>query len=156
LTTDRQSVVHAVARLAIEQGLRVVTAESLTSGAIATSLGSGPNAASWFAGAIVAYQEPVKFRLLGVPEGPVVTAACAEQMALGACTLFEADVSVSATGVGGPEPSEGSPPGTVFISVATSDGSTTQALELPGEPEKVLAQTIDHALDLLLHVLTRR
>ena len=99
--------VERIAKLAGERKVRVVTSESLTSGTVATRLGAGPNAADWFGGGIVAYQEPVKFDVLGVEEGPVVTEDCARQMATGARDLLGADVAVSCTGVGGPEPSEG-------------------------------------------------
>jgi len=80
IDTDRM---ERIAELAGARRLRVVTSESLTSGTVATRLGAGPNAADWFGGGIVAYQEPVKFDVLGVREGPVVTAECAEQMATG-------------------------------------------------------------------------
>src|SRR4051794_37125667 len=151
--TDREALVERVARVATERDLRIITSESLTSGALASSLGAGPDASEWFGGGVVAYQEPVKFQLLDVPEGPVVTAECARQMAAGARTLFRADVAVSATGVGGPEPGEGKPPGTVFLAVADADDFTTRQLHLEGDPEAVLSQTIDHALELLLDVL---
>jgi nicotinamide mononucleotide (NMN) deamidase PncC len=52
--TDR---VERIAELAAKHELRVVTAESLTSGTVATRLGAGPSAADWFGGGIVAYQE---------------------------------------------------------------------------------------------------
>ena len=151
--TDRTALIDDVSRCAVERGLTIATSESLTSGSIATCLGAGPDAASWFAGGLVAYQEQVKFRVLDVPEGPVVTPECAEQMARGARRLLQADVAVSATGVGGPDPSEGKPAGTVILSVATADGATTRHLQLDGDPEAVLSATVDAALALLVDVL---
>src|SRR6187402_1462787 len=103
---DEASRVERIADLAVDLEVTVATAESLTSGTVAKTLGAGPNAADWFCGGVVAYQEPVKFDVLGVREGPVVTAECAEQMATGVRKLLGADVVVSATGVGGPDPSE--------------------------------------------------
>ena len=153
MTFDKD-LVSSIADRAVEDQLRIVTSESLTSGNIATRLGAGPNAADWFGGGVVAYQEPVKFDLLGVDEGPVVTAKCAEQMAHGAMRLLQADVAVSATGVGGPEPSEGKPAGTVFMSVATSSDTTTRELHFDGEPEQILEQTVDAAISLLTEVLS--
>ena len=82
--TDDVDRVKRIAELAGDRKVRVVTSESLTTGTVATRLGAGPDAADWFGGGIVAYQEPVKFDVLGVEEGPVVTAACARQMATGA------------------------------------------------------------------------
>ena len=142
-------MVERIARLASEQDAIVAAAESLTSGAIASRLGAGPDAAAWFAGAVVAYQELVKFEVLDVAEGPVVTAMCAEQMAQGVRRLLGADLAVSATGVGGPEPSEGKPAGTVFVSVATDHGVGTQELALRGQPDEVIAATVAAALAAL-------
>ena len=148
--TDR---VERIAELAAKSEVRVVTAESLTSGTVASRLGAGPNAADWFGGGVVAYQEPVKFDVLGVEEGPVVTRACAEQMAIGARRLLKAGVAVSCTGVGGPDPSEGKPPGTVIVAVATADDVAVRELSLEGSPDDVLDQTASHCIALLEEVL---
>jgi len=151
--TDREHVVKDLADLAQDRGLSLVTSESLTSGAIASALGQGPSAADWFAGGVVAYQEPVKFEVLGVPEGPVVSETCAAQMARGARDLLRADACVSVTGVGGPDPSEGEPPGTVWMAVATADDLVTRKVHLDGDPADVVEQTVDVALELMLEVL---
>lgn len=145
--------IDRIADLAAAKKVRVVTSESLTCGNIAKTLGAGPNASAWFGGGIVAYQEPIKFDVLGVPEGPVVTRACAEQMARGARELLMADVAVSCTGVGGPDPSEGKPAGTVIVAVATKDGVEVRELSLDGEPDAVLAQTASECLGMLEEVL---
>jgi nicotinamide-nucleotide amidase len=151
--TSEQETVERVAKLAAEKGLTVAAAESLTSGLIAHRLGAGPNAADWFRGSVVAYQEPVKFEVLGVREGPVVTAECAEQMARGAARLLAADVAVSATGVGGPDPSEGKPAGTVFLAVTADGEVSVRELDLSGDPEEILQDTATHAIELLRDTL---
>ncbi len=145
--------VERIAELARKRQLRVVTSESLTSGNVATRLGAGPEAAEWFGGGVVAYQGPIKFEVLGVEEGPVVTSKCVTQMARGALRLFRADVAVSCTGVGGPHPSEGKPPGTVFVAVATGEDVAVRELALDGPPEDVLAATASACLALLEEVL---
>jgi nicotinamide-nucleotide amidase len=153
-SSSRDEQVEKVAKAADERDLQIATAESLTCGAIASALGAGPNASSWLAGGIVAYSVQVKQKVLGVPEGPVVTAACAEQMARGALEATGADVAVSATGVGGPDPEEGEPPGTTYLAVATTSmAPQTRELRLDGDPEEVLRQTVDHALEMLAEVL---
>lgn len=142
--------VTRIAELAHEQGLTVATAESLTSGLIATRLGAGPSASQWFRGTVVAYQEPVKFDVLGVSEGPVVTAECAEQMVRGVAKLLGADAAVAVTGVGGPDPEEGEDPGTVFIGVLVGDALTVHRLDLAGEdPERILDETAERSLRYL-------
>jgi len=151
--TASEDLVADIARVAERDSLRIVTSESLTSGNLAARLGVGPSAAAWLGGGIIAYQEAVKFDVLGVDEGPVVTQTCAEQMARGAMRLLGADVAVSTTGVGGPEPSEGKPAGTVFITVATAGDAVTRDLRLDGPPEEVLQQTCDAAVALLAEVV---
>ena len=64
---------------------------------------------------VVAYDEQVKFDVLGVEPGPLVSTRCAEQMAAGAARLLQADAVIALTGVGGPEPDEGKPPGTAVM-----------------------------------------
>jgi len=147
--TSAEHTVERIARLAAERRLTVAAAESLTSGAIATRLGAGPDASEWFRGSVVAYLEPVKFDVLGVREGPVVTPDCAEEMARGAARLLGADVAVAASGVGGPGPSEGKPAGTVYVAVALLGSTVVHELELDGDPEEILEATTDHALELL-------
>ena len=145
--------VEQIARLASAHDLTVAAAESLTSGLIASRLGAGPEASEWFRGSVVAYQEPVKFDVLGVQPGPVVTPECAGGMARGVGRLLGADVAIAATGVGGPEPSEGKPAGTVYVAVTVRDSTTVRELDLQGDPEEILEATADHALELLATTL---
>lgn len=136
--------------LARSRGLRVSVAESLTSGQLANTVGAGGGASEWFAGGIVAYFTEVKERVLGLPPGTDPTsAACAEQLAVGALRLFDTDIAVSTTGVGGPEPEGEHPPGTVFLGWATAEDSGHRRLALTGEPEEVLDATTEAAVRLL-------
>jgi nicotinamide-nucleotide amidase len=145
--------VERIAELATDREISIATAESLTCGTLSKELGAGPNAADWFVGGVVAYQEPVKFEVLGVDEGPVVTAQCAEQMATGARKLLGADIAVSATGVGGPDESEGKPAGTVFVAIAEETGTQVRQLDLDGDPDAVLTGTVTACLELVEEVL---
>jgi nicotinamide-nucleotide amidase len=96
----------------------VAVAESLTGGELAARFASAPGAGDWFRGGIVAYASDVKYDLLDVPVGPVVSEAAAAAMAAGACRLLGADVSVAVTGVAGPDDQDGEPPGTVWLALA--------------------------------------
>jgi nicotinamide mononucleotide (NMN) deamidase PncC len=49
----------------------------------------------------------VKFDVLGVPEGPVVSEAAVGAMAVGAAHVLHADVTIAVTGVAGPDPQDG-------------------------------------------------
>jgi nicotinamide mononucleotide (NMN) deamidase PncC len=54
-------------------GRTVAVAESCTGGLVACALAAAPGSGTWFRGALVAYQRDVKFELLGVTPGPVVS-----------------------------------------------------------------------------------
>lgn len=121
-------------------------AESLTGGNVSAELSAIEGASTWFLGGVVAYAETVKFDLLAVPRGPVITAECARQMAVGVARLLGADFAVATTGVGGPGPQEGLPQGTVFIAVATPDGSSSRQYSFEGEPSQVVQDATRRAL----------
>ena len=154
-TSDEERA-DRVAELATSRGLRVAVAESLTAGRISSFLGRGEAASEWYRGAVVAYDEEVKFEVLGVTRGPVVTAACARQMADGVRTLLGADVALGITGVGGPGPQEDCPPGTVHLAVATQAGTRPLHTRLAGDPGEVVAAATSLALDELVRELEGR
>jgi len=135
--------------------LTVAVAESLTGGAVATALAAAPAAGRWFAGGVVAYQDHVKFEVLGVEPGPVATAECARQMVVGVRRLLRADVAVAVTGVGGPEPDEGQPAGRAYLAVAGPGGDVdVQRLDAPGDPVEVVACTVVRALSMLADAIS--
>ena len=151
-----EELAELVAKLAQEGGQRVAVAESLTAGRVSSMLGRGQQASEWFRGAVVAYDEDVKFRVLGVTPGPVVTDLCAREMAEGVRRLLRADVALGITGVGGPGPDEGCPAGTVHLAVATAD--TTRSLHacLPGDPSEVVASATGLCLTEIVRELSAR
>ncbi|MBO9625964.1 MAG: CinA family protein [Microbacterium sp.] len=147
-----------LAELAGDRGLRICVAESLTSGRLASTVGAGENASEWFGGGVVAYITAVKERVLGlVPGTDPYSPACAEQLATGALALFDADVCVTTTGVGGPGPEGGHPAGTVLLGWATSEAVGHRSFVFSGSPDEVLDATVEAAVRLLaFHVETLR
>jgi nicotinamide-nucleotide amidase len=139
-----------VAELARRRSLRVAVAESLTGGEISRRLAAAPDSSEWFVGGVVAYAEDVKFGLLGVDPGPVVTEACARQMAAGVADLLHAGIAIAVTGVGGPNPEEGQPPGTVWLATARGAAVHAQRHDLTGEPASIVEQTTELALRALV------
>ncbi len=129
---DDESMEKAVGDLLGAQGLRLGVAESLTGGLVGSRLAEVPGSSGWFKGSIVAYDSQVKFDLLGVPEGPVVSREAAAAMASGARRVLEADVGLGVTGVAGPATQEGKPVGTVFTAVDLDGEVDVQELQLPG------------------------
>ena len=146
---DLQSHSDEIGRRARARSVSVAAAESLTSGAIASALGRGEEASAGFAGGVVAYAERVKRELLGVSAASVLSPQCARELAAGVARLLDADVAVAVTGVGGPDPEEGLPPGTVFAAVCVGDQVTDAAWRFEGDPSAVVEQTVLAALGLV-------
>ena len=63
---------------------------------------------------------------------------------------------MAVTGVGGPEPVEGKPPGTVFIAVHSADDDRVEQYLFDGDIEDMVNATALHALKLVLQVVEGR
>ena len=151
---DDETMEHAIAALLLERGMTLGLAESLTGGLIASRLVAVEGASSWFRGAIVSYATQVKHDLLGVPAGPVVSAAAAVAMAEGAARQLGSDVGLSVTGVAGPTTQDDQPAGTVFVGMALPGRPPeTFELHLPGDRPRVRSYAAISALDTLRRAL---
>lgn len=128
---DEENMEHALGSILLDRGLSLSVAESFTGGLISSRLVAIPGASRWFRGGIVAYSSEVKFDLLGVDVGPVVTEKVACAMAEGARRQFGSDTAVATTGVAGPDSQEGLAPGICFLGIA-----------LPGAPAEALALSL--------------
>jgi nicotinamide-nucleotide amidase len=85
----------------------LAAAESLTCGRVQARIGAVSGASEYFRGGVTAYTLEQKVKLLGVDAAAAekvncVSAAVAEQMARGACLLFNADVAAATTGYAEP------------------------------------------------------
>ncbi|MGQ0846694.1 MAG: CinA family protein [Sporichthyaceae bacterium] len=148
-SADAGELATAIADRAGALEAKVAVAESLTGGQLCSALAAAPEASTWFRGGVVAYNSEVKHRLLNVPPGPVVCAAAASAMAEGVLATHRATYAVALTGVGGPDPQDGRPPGTVYVAVAGPAGTTVEELRLPGDPEQVCRLAVRSALQAL-------
>jgi nicotinamide-nucleotide amidase len=150
---DDETMETAVARLLVERGLTLAVAESVTGGLVGARLTAVPGASDWFKGAIVSYDSQVKYGVLGVPEGPVVTGEAATAMAEGVAKLMGADVGLAVTGVAGPAEQEGRPVGTVYLGVAMTGTADAVEIHLPGDRERIRQFAAISLLDWLRHRL---
>ena len=146
------------------RGLTVGVAESLTGGLLVAEFIAVPGASAVVRGAVVAYNTALKSSLLGVDarllaEHGAVHPDVAAQMAEGARRAtavggLPADIGLSTTGVAGPDPQDGQPVGTVFIAVATRDGTSVRALALTGSRETIRRGVVSESLLHLGEVLS--
>ncbi len=151
--------VDAAAREAVAAlgaaGLTAATAESLTGGLIAGALTAVPGSSAVVRGGVASYAPEAKEALLGVDgraiaRAGVVSEPVARQMAEGARARLAADVAVAVTGIAGPGGAEpGKPVGTVWMAVATADGTAARELRFDGDRRAVRLQTVERALGAL-------
>lgn len=142
-----------------EHGVQIAVAESLTAGLVSATLADVPGASAVLLGGVVAYQTPLKHRLLGVDLDLLnmvgaVDARVAEQMAEGARVRLAmgamvGTVGISTTGVAGPDWQDDQPPGTVFIGLATGAETVSFAHQFGGDRQGIREATVAAALDHL-------
>ncbi|MEO7836531.1 MAG: competence/damage-inducible protein A [Acidimicrobiales bacterium] len=153
---DDQTMEEQVGALLEELGLSLGLAESMTGGLVASRLVEVEGSSAWFRGGVVSYDSQVKFGLLDVPKGPVVSEEAAAAMAEGACRVLESDIGLSVTGVAGPATQDGMPVGTAFFGLCL--GGTTEVVHrrLPGDRGQIRELAVISLLDLLRRRLLER
>jgi nicotinamide-nucleotide amidase len=147
---DDDTMESVVLDLLRRRGWSLGLAESVTGGLVAGRITNVPGASQVFVGSVVSYASEVKFDVLGVDRGPVVSEQAAEQMAVGARRVLHADVALSLTGVAGPTEQDGMPVGTLCVGIALPDGRTvTRTLRMPGLRDQMRQMSVISSLDLL-------
>jgi nicotinamide-nucleotide amidase len=134
---DDDTMESAVGVLLEARGWTMAVAESMTGGLVASRLVDVPGSSKWFKGGVVAYDSEIKFDILDVRRGPVVSEEAAVQMAEGVRRRLGADVGLSVTGVAGPAEQEGQPVGTVWLGFAIGETAEAVHLRLPGGRQQI-------------------
>jgi nicotinamide-nucleotide amidase len=151
---DDDTMESVVLQILRDRGLTLGLAESVTGGLVAGRLTGVAGASDVFRGAVVSYASDVKFDVLDVPEGPVVSEAAAAAMARGARRVLGADVALALTGVAGPAEQDGMPVGTLCVGIVIGDAEpVTRTLRLPGQRDQMRQMSVISALDLLRRTL---
>jgi len=153
---DDDTMESAVGALLEDAGLTLGLAESMTGGLVASRLVNVEGSSGWFKGSVVAYDSQVKFDVLHVPEGPVVSEKAAAAMAEGAAKVLGADVGLSVTGVAGPAEQDGMPAGTVYFGLHLDGATDVRHHRLPGDRVRVRQFATISMLDLLRRRLLDR
>jgi nicotinamide-nucleotide amidase len=153
---DDETMEAAVGALLVKAGLTLGLAESVTGGYVGARITSVPGASDWFRGSIVSYASQVKFELLGVSDGPVVSRRAAIEMAQGAARVLGSDVGLSVTGVAGPSDQDGQPVGTVWLGMVLDGTADAADLRFPGDREQVRQYATISLLDRLRRRLLER
>lgn len=154
--TQRDAAAVRVVSLLTTAGRTLAVAESLTGGAVVARLVSVPGASACVRGGVVAYATELKASLLGVPsdlldeQGPVHPDV-ALAMARGVRSRLGADVGVATTGVAGPDPQAGQPPGVYHVAVVTPEGEWVRSAAIGALGRaQVRAAAADAAIALIV------
>lgn len=150
---DDDTMESVVLQMLRERGLTLALAESVTGGLVAARLTGIAGASDVLRGSIVSYASEVKFDLLAVTRGPVVSESVAAEMALGARRVLGGTLGMALTGVAGPTEQDGVPVGTLCIAVVIGDEVHTTTARLAGQREQMRQMSVITALDYLRRIL---
>ena len=149
------SLLNNLQQLCIEKGVSVAVAESCTAGLIAYKLTTVSGSSSYFKGGVIAYQNEIKTKTLGVSRSIIdekteVSAEVVEQMTKSVLEKFDADFAVATSGYAGPTGGTNKNPiGTVFIAIASVEGVVVSRFVFSGNRQSVVNQASESALGLL-------
>lgn len=134
---------------------KVAFAESCTGGNLAGAITMIPGASQIFGCGIVAYENTIKTKILGVEEQVLadygaVSEQTVIQMAEGVKKLSNADYTVATSGIAGPGGgTPDKPVGTVWVAVSGKNETITKKFEFKNDRQINIERTIAQALILL-------
>ncbi len=161
---DEDTLASVVGQLLQQTQGTLAVAESCTGGGLGALLTDIPGSSAYFLGGVIAYDNAVKVKLLGVEtsalaEQGAVSALVAEQMAAGVRDRLGTTWGLSITGIAGPEGgSNQKPVGLVYIGLANTRGVSAFEHRFGGQRgrewvRRLSANTaLDHLRRMLLNV----
>lgn len=154
-TDDEVTLEKAVVDLLLANKLTVSTVESCTGGLVAARLINVPGVSEVFKSGYITYSNKAKRRLLGIKKSTLlkhgaVSEEIAREMAKGAALVSKSDVTVSITGIAGPDGgSEEKPVGLVYIGCNVCGRTTVKECHFSGNRTKIRENTVSAALSLM-------
>lgn len=106
--TGETSIEEVVAKMLVENNLKIAVAESCTGGMISASLINYPGISSVFMEGCVTYSNEAKMKSLGVKKETLdvygaVSDKCAKEMASGVAARYNTNIGIATTGIAGPD-----------------------------------------------------
>jgi len=145
-----------IGRQLIKRNASVSVAESCTGGLIAHRLTNISGSSDYFDSAVVSYSNRAKIDLLGVSPslitqyGPV-SEPVARAMAEGIRRQRQTTIGLATTGLAGPLGATPEIPiGTVYIALASADGTLVRRFSFPGDREDIKRHAADTGLEMIL------
>ncbi|WP_334110513.1 competence/damage-inducible protein A [Thermodesulfitimonas autotrophica] len=156
---DEESIEEVAGKLLAAKGYTVAVAESCTAGMVAARLTDVPGSSAYFMGGIVAYDNKVKEKILGVQmeilrDKGAVSPETAAAMAEGVRRLLCTDAGIGITGIAGPTGGTPEKPvGLVYIAVAVPGQTVVKKYNFPGRRFAVRQGAANAALKMLRDLL---
>jgi competence/damage-inducible protein CinA-like protein len=158
---DQDTLESVVGVLLNSKDKKLSVAESCTGGLISHLMTSVSGSSSYFLGGVTSYANSMKTTYLGVKENEldthgVVSREIAKAMARGMREKSNADISISVTGIAGPDGgSENKPVGTVFIGIADKESTRVEHFLFSGNRYEIQRLTAQTALDIVRRSLLK-
>jgi nicotinamide-nucleotide amidase len=156
------SVAAALVELLTQRGETLTTAESCTGGAMAAAVTSVAGSSVMFEGAVVAYANAVKVNALGVNASDIerdgaVSESVVTAMADGARQRMGTTYALAASGIAGPGGgTPDKPVGTIWIALATPEGTEARCLKLGSHRGRNVQRTVLECLAWVLRTARSR
>lgn len=154
-----------IGRILTEKDFFLATAESCTGGRIGDLITSVPGSSDYYLGGFISYSNAAKTRWLGVPpetlerhgavsRETVLAMAEGARRAFGDATPAERIISISVSGIAGPDGgTPRKPVGTVWIAVSGAGGTRADHYLFEGCRREIKTESAQQALENLLTYL---
>ena len=156
---EYSKLIQKLANQCLEKKILIVTAESCTGGLLSSTLTQIAGSSKWFDRAYITYSNNSKIDSLGVRGETLenfgaVSQEVANEMAKGALKNSEANLSISITGIAGPEGgSLDKPVGTVFFSIVNQKKIILEHKgDFKGSRDKIREESVLFVLNELLNL----
>ena len=154
-TKEKITLEMSVVNLLEKNELTISTAESCTGGLLAGRLINVPGVSDVYKEGFITYTNKAKRKTLGVNKSTLkkygaVSEQTAKEMAVGAALAADTDISISVTGIAGPDGGTNEKPvGLVYIGVCIRDMVHVEEFRFSGDRANVREQTVISSLGLL-------
>lgn len=158
--TGETSIEEVVAKMLVENNLKIAVAESCTGGMVSASLINYPGISSVFMEGCVTYSNEAKMKSLGVKKETLdvygaVSDNCAKEMASGVAARYNTNVGIATTGIAGPDGgTDEKPVGLVYFGIYINGKVITKKYVFNGDRQGIRERATRTILnDLRLELL---
>jgi nicotinamide-nucleotide amidase len=158
---NKDEIAAVVGQLLIKNSATIALAESCTGGHLSHQFTQVPGCSEYFVGGVISYSNEIKKEILDVSEfiltsEGAVSESCVSEMAKSIREKFKTTYGMATSGVAGPDGgSVEKPVGTVWIALASEEGTITRKLQLGGNRLQNIHMTSINSLNLIRRYLLK-